>query len=348
MSSHSFAAALLRSGSQAFAGLAAARLFETDQEAASMADFEAWRQHLHSRIQALAAAVEDQGPELFAQDVLWSRTAFEARTMPVAMLANALGRLEEVLADSLPPPALPVLPEYFALAQAALRDNAQAALEPAPISSPSSALAREYLALVRSGDERASSKLVLAAVDSKQITVFDAIDNVITYAQAEMGRLWHRSEIGVDEEHFATHAARKLLTLLSERGPDAPNKPHTVVVASVAGDAHDLGAHMVAVRFRLDGWKTIFLSSDVPIESIVASVQRFQPTIVALGATLPEQRLMVERTIEAIRVHRPKQFVIVGGRAFAGRPDLWRKSGADALGPSAAQALLQANEVSQR
>ncbi len=345
MSTHSFTATVLRSGSQAFAGLATARLLETDSAASSLAGFEVWRQHMHGRLQALAAAVEDQGPELFAQDVLWSRTAFESRSAPVDTLANALTRLEEVLKDSLPPTSQPVIAEYFVHAHSALNGNTQAAA--APESNPPSALAREYLTLLRSGDERSSTNLVLAAVDSKRITAFDAIDNVIAYAQTEMGRLWHSGQVGVDEEHFTTHAVRKLLTLLSERAPDVPSKAHTVVVASVAGDAHDVGAQMVSIRFRLDGWRAIFLGSDVPIESIVAAVERLQPTVVAIGATLPEQRLTVERTIEAIRAQRPSQYVIVGGRAYAGRSDLWRKSGADALGASADQTLRLANDASR-
>jgi methanogenic corrinoid protein MtbC1 len=61
--------------------------------------------------------------------------------------------------------------------------------------------------------------------------------------------------------------------------------------------------------------------------------------LVALSATLDEQRETAARTIEALRTARPGQRVIVGGSAFAKGTDLWKRVGADAYAASAEQAV---------
>jgi methanogenic corrinoid protein MtbC1 len=77
----------------------------------------------------------------------------------------------------------------------------------------------------------------------------------------------------------------------------------------------------------------------------VQTVQHFQADLVALGATLDEHRSAVARSIAALRAARPGQRVLVGGSAFAGSADLWRRAGADACAATPAEAVRLGAEL---
>jgi methanogenic corrinoid protein MtbC1 len=66
---------------------------------------------------------------------------------------------------------------------------------------------------------------------------------------------------------------------------------------------------------------------------------------VALGATLDVQRATTARAIAALREARPGQKVLVGGAAFAARPDLWRRVGADAWAATPSEAVDVGREL---
>jgi methanogenic corrinoid protein MtbC1 len=339
MSTAGFPAALLRASAEGFAGLAASRLMEGDPALASPGGFEAWRAHLRSQLGALAAAVEDEAPELFAAHVAWSRDAFAAREVPAAALVAALVRLGEVLEESLPSSAWAPLPAYFQRAKDELARRSAPQPSELPGTDAHGQLALDYVTAVVAGDERRAVALVLGALGAGRLSIRDALAAVLVPAQREIGRQWHQGVIGVAEEHFGSIVTRKALARVMALAPEVEPNGRTVVVASVAQDAHELGVQVVAAFFELDGWRSICLGANTPSEDLVQLVVRFEADLVALGATLDGQREITARTIEALRAARPGQRVLVGGAAFAGGAALWRRVGADAYASWAGEAV---------
>jgi methanogenic corrinoid protein MtbC1 len=127
--------------------------------------------------------------------------------------------------------------------------------------------------------------------------------------------------------------------------PAATPNGRTVIVTSVTGDAHSFGAEMIAAYFELDGWRSICLGADMPIDDLVSIAIRFDAHLVAIGATLDTQRASVARTIATLRAARPAQRVLVGGAAFAFDAALWRRVGADAYAESPMQAIEVAGRL---
>lgn len=314
-------------------------MFERAPDVVESTGFPAWQDYLSRQVLALASAVEDEAPELFSAGVAWSRDAFAARAMPSDGLALALTCLESVLEESLPGEAWSPLGEYFRHARHELESGVAA--EPAPPGPASLAgtLAQSYVDALVAGDEVRATSLVREALDEGRLTVQALVDSVLAPAQRELGRRWHVGAVGVGEEHYATQTTRKVLTLALSKAPRARPRERTVVVAAVAGDAHDLGLAFVAAHFELDGWRTLLLGADTPVADLVTFVLRHQPDLVALGATLDEQRVMTAEAIRALRAGRPGLRILVGGAAYAGRPELWRRSGADGHAADAAEAV---------
>jgi MerR family transcriptional regulator, light-induced transcriptional regulator len=339
VSTSRFPAALLRASAEGYAGLAAGRLIECDPALAVSGGFETWRAHLRSQLAALAAAVEDGAPELFAAQVGWTRDAYLARARSVAVLRGALSRLREVLEESLPAPAWAELPTYFERAMGELSLSPALEASALPGAHAHGPLALEYVSALVAGDEQRAVALVLDALGAGQLGVREALDSVLVPAQRELGRLWHQGVIGVAEEHFGSVVTGKVLARAMTHAPPLETNGSTVIVASVAGDSHDLGVRMVAAFFELDGWRSICLGGNTPLEDLVEFVARFDGDLVALGATLGAQREVAARTVEALRAARPGQRVLVGGAAFGGDPALWRRVGADGYASSAAEAV---------
>jgi methanogenic corrinoid protein MtbC1 len=294
---------------------------------------------LQNQILELAAAVEDGAPELFAAHAAWSAEAFTARAFSPDAPVTALKCLSAVLEDNLPPPAWALLPTYFQRAQDECARRSTAATSELTGQDADSRLAREYVSLLAAGDEPGAITLVLSAVDEKRLSASGAIDAVLAPALREIGRLWHRGELGIAEEHFATVVTRKVLARLLLHAPTAVANGRTVIVSSVEGDAHDIGVNFVSAFFELDGWRSICLGADTPVEELVRLSLLFDADLVALGATLGTQRQAIARTIAALKTARPGQRVLVGGAAFTGGDDLWRRIGADAHASSARDAV---------
>ncbi len=340
-----FTASLLRASHKGFAGLAAARMFEEAPELVESAGFDAWQSYLSRQLLALASAVEDQAPERFSAGVAWSRDAFVARAKHTESVALSLRCLEAVLAESLPLEAQAALPEHFLRARAELESAATLTRTQLDGSGPSHALVEAYLEALLAGDERRAMTSVREALDAGTLTVATLIDSVLVPAQRELGRRWHQGVLGAGEEHFVTQATRKVLALALALAPPARPRQRTVVVAAVAGNAHDLGLAFVAAHFELDGWRTLFLGGDTPVADLVSFVVRHQADLVALGATLEEQRTRTADAIRALRAARPALRILVGGAAYDGRSDLWSRSGADGYAASTLDAVKTALEL---
>jgi methanogenic corrinoid protein MtbC1 len=344
-----FAAALLRSSAEGFAGLAAGRLCETDPAAAASLPqgFDAWRAFLATETCELAAALDGATPERYAAHVVWARDAFLARGLAVEALATALSALARVLESELPGHAWLSAEPFLDAGRRALARPRVAGTSALAGDGLEESLGRAYLAAVRAGDDRAALAALDAALEDGRIDARGVLAGVLLSVMREVGRLWHTGELSVAEEHFASATTRRAIAHALARARPAPPVGRTVVVAAVAGDAHDLALAVVAGFFELAGWRTIALGADTPVEALCDVVQRFDAAVVALGATLETQREAAARAIAALRRVRPGQRVLVGGAAFAGAPELWRAIGADACAASAEEALTVADALSQ-
>jgi len=340
MAADPFAAQILRASLDGFAGIAASRLLESDptfSERHGSDAFQAWRTHLRAELEQLAAAVADGVPEGFAARVGWSRSAFEARDVPVGDLALGLQSMRAVLQEELPPAAWSSLGAYFDLAEARLQADGKLTDSLLDGSTAAGKLGLDYLSRIIAGDPVQARDVIKTAVDDG-LDVREALLEVLVPAMQEIGRMWHMNQIGIAEEHLATRVTRRLMSRLVEDAPTAVRNGKTVVVAAAAGDAHEIAVELVSDLFHLDGWKAVGLGPDVPGMDIALAAERFQADLVAISATLDVQREAVAEAIRALRAAPRKIPVLVGGGAFSSDGELWKAVGADGYAAEASQA----------
>lgn len=101
----------------------------------------------------------------------------------------------------------------------------------------------------------------------------------------------------------------------------------TVLLATVAGDVHDLGKNIVKIVFANHGFRVIDLGSNIPSEQIVSKALEYQVDFVGLSALMTTTMAEMGQVIKLLkRKHYPGR-VIIGGAVTTA--DFAREIGAD-------------------
>src|SRR5262245_61081551 len=149
----------------------------------------------------------------------------------------------------------------------------------------------------------------------------DVLIGLIQPAMVEIGEQWHRGQLNVAIEHFASQfVRRKLAGLLNIF--EAGAQRATIVVGCAPGELHDLGTLMIALFLARRGWHIIYLGAQVPLADLIATVLTLKPAIVCLSAATIETAAQLNESGRALRSAAPNIQFAYGGRAFNLHPEL--------------------------
>ena len=116
-----------------------------------------------------------------------------------------------------------------------------------------------------------------------------------------------------------------------------------VVIATVAGDIHDIGKNLVALMLKNQGFRVMDLGKDVPRETIVEAAVRSHAAIIALSALMTTTMQEMKRVVEYAKQKRVKAKIMIGGAVIT--PEYAREIGADAYSKDAADAVRTARRL---
>ncbi len=133
---------------------------------------------------------------------------------------------------------------------------------------------------------------------------------VLAPAQWEIGELWHRGEITIAQEHWASEATRREIERVTLAFRPSRPLDKTVLVAAAPGDNHTLPARIVAALFDWQGWRVDHLGLAPPRRDFVDYVGHSGPDLVALSVTL---RPGVEAQKLTLALSRAGIPVLLGG-----------------------------------
>ena len=344
-----FAAKLLDSGLRAFAASAVLRerdSLRSDGTSLGPNAFEDLVRDAETHILYLGEALAAGRPALFASNVEWTRSSYAARGLSDERVERHLACLRAELASELPPGA-----RESALA---VVDGAASVFErpPAPIPSivdghgPHVQRIRELLLAVLEGRRDDALDLVLRAYeDGLSIDVLQS--SILVPVQQEIGRMWQRGDVHVHEEHVCSQIIEEALVLLSGFSRTRPTLDKTVLVSSVQGNLHDIGARVVADHFQRAGWNTIRLGSSLPGDDLARAAHDFHGDLVALSVTMALHIRGTAAVIDTLRAQLGDATppILVGGPPFELVPDLWEAVGANASAKDAPSAVVAGAEL---
>lgn len=177
-------------------------------------------------------------------------------------------------------------------------------------------LRSEALAAARTLDRARLERVLDSAAGA--LAPLDLVDRLLLPVLRDLGEAWHRGDISVAAEHFASSMVRSRLVRIVERMPRWPGMP-TMVCACPAGELHEGALLAFAAHAAAAGWEIVYLGADVPDADILQVAVETGARGVALSLTLETSAERLDQIIDVVKKHRARGFtarVVLGGRGL--------------------------------
>ena len=154
------------------------------------------------------------------------------------------------------------------------------------------------------------------------------LQRVIAPLTQMIGELWIDGSITVAHEHLASSVLRTFL--LNAARPFGENKQSPrLVVATPAGQLHELGALLVSAMATHLDWQITYLGASLPAPEIAGAARQSRARAVALSLVYPEDDSRLETELKLLRELLPTDVAILaGGRAMPAYQDTLKQIGA--------------------
>lgn len=150
---------------------------------------------------------------------------------------------------------------------------------------------------------------------------------VAPLAQA-LGDQWRDGTITAAHEHFAAAVIRDFLTTTARPLGLIAGAP-SLLVATPAGQIHEIGALLAAATALNLGWQVTYLGASLPAEEIAGAARQCGAKAVALSLVYPEDDPFLDGELTRLRQSLPKGVaLLVGGRAAPSFSRVLRRIGA--------------------
>ncbi len=164
----------------------------------------------------------------------------------------------------------------------------------------------------------------------------DVVLDLFRHTMLELGRRWHDGEINTTTEHFASsYIQGRLRQLMSLAGHNRNGR--RVIVACAPHDQHEIGAMMLAVMLRREGYMVYYVGANTPVADLAAMAHAVQPAAVMVSASSLDaiHALLEQRAhLDAIA-----PVVAFGGQGFDEDPQRAELAGGVYLGQDIPAAL---------
>ena len=193
------------------------------------------------------------------------------------------------------------------------------------------------------------SALVEFNVDLLKVKAQEALDRgviaeeiigVLSEGMDVVGEKYQTGEYFVTSLIIAGETMKEALEVLEPHlsGQGGP-KHGKIVMATVAGDIHDIGKNIFTTLMGTAGFEVIDLGVDVSAETIVAAVREHSPDILGLSALLTTNLEQFPLIVEMLEKEglRSKVKIVVGGATVT--DEFAEGAGVDALAKSAVEGV---------
>ena len=140
------------------------------------------------------------------------------------------------------------------------------------------------------------------------------VDEIAGAFLREVGDRWHAGTLSPAHEHLASHVVRRVLEWLGDAYDPGPTAPR-IVVATPAGEMHELGAMVVAAAALSEGWRTVYLGPNLPADEIATAAERSGAALVALSVVYADDNRTAEEVRKTARALPNTVSLLLGGAA---------------------------------
>ena len=210
------------------------------------------------------------------------------------------------------------------VAKAEVTDPAAGATNGA--TSPAQTFHDSCLAAVKQLDGRLFEETLQRAVVA--LGNLGLLRQVVAPLAQTIGELWRAGAVTAAHEHFLSAGLKVFLGHLSGQFPVSANAPR-IIIATPAGQLHELGAVIVNAAAAQVGWHTTYLGASLPAAEIAGAAVQNRALAVALSVVYPEDDPNLPREFINLRRFLPAETkIFIGGRAAPAYLETVRRIGA--------------------
>lgn len=170
-------------------------------------------------------------------------------------------------------------------------------------------------------------------------------EHIIMPVLVEIGERWHRGELSITREHYATSYLMQRLAAILRTVPNTAVNP-VIWVGCAPGELHEIGAMLLSINLRRAGYTVRYLGQNLPLDDLVAETRAVRPDAILFSATTVDSALQLARLCELLAaIEPPRPIIGYGGRAFNLRPELRDSIAGVYLGATAFEAVESIDEI---
>lgn len=151
----------------------------------------------------------------------------------------------------------------------------------------------EALASIRGFDADGLDRVLWRTVLSFGGPVF--LDEVVGPLLRRVGEGWAEGDLSPAQEHLATEVVDEVLDRLVSA--TKPESEAAMVVATLPGERHGLGARLASTAAALKGWRVVYLGADLPVSEIAVAARGVGALAVAVSVVLTDD---LDASLDAI------------------------------------------------
>lgn len=143
----------------------------------------------------------------------------------------------------------------------------------------------------------------------------ELLDEQLIPAINETGRLFEEGSYFLPQLIASAETMKQAVEFLEPLLEETRKKENagTVVIATVAGDIHDIGKNLVALMLKNYGFRIIDLGKDVPSEQIIKTAMQEDADIIALSALMTTTMLEMKEVVRLRNQAGLRAKVMIGG-----------------------------------
>lgn len=167
---------------------------------------------------------------------------------------------------------------------------------------------------VLKGNRRKILELVKVALENNY-SASTILDDMLIPAINEVGRLFDIQSYYLPQLISSAETMKIAIDYLEPmlQSDDENQKRGIIVIATVAGDIHDIGKNLVALMLKNYGFEVIDLGKDVKSELIIQTAKEKDADIIALSALMTTTMQEMREVVKLRDVNGLKAKVIIGG-----------------------------------
>lgn len=161
----------------------------------------------------------------------------------------------------------------------------------------------------------------------------------------EIGERWHRGELSITTEHFASNYLIQRLAALMRSIPNGAGGP-LIWVGCAPGELHEVGALLLAIYLRRAGYRVHYMGQNLPLDDFPQEVSRQQPAMILFSASTQSAAHELGKLTGRITGNSSRQPLIgYGGQVFNRHPELRSAIAGVYMGTNAHEAVQHVDEM---